>query len=411
LAFKEYVEDLKEITKNAQIDEAMRKELLDYIVALKMGAKVPIDYYLTHREFRQFIISNHLDRIFFASKLILKYDTSGRVYVPVEFREGTISWYAWDDFRWDRRASGYAVYIGDQFLFETDSERHFFPDYTVLMYGITKYNKLESANFRPYRYEDPNNFGNQYLFEVLVNWNVEDRHAYIYNTHVSMELKSADGMVRSMGQDIFDHVRLLPKYAFFRAAQGSTIIRTPDDASYYPKNHRNMKRFKFPITKQEHDQFIALVESDKFNNTRVASLMKGNCVSYTKRLIRKILNYEVKGDILGFELMLRNYLPATVDPFVVKFAAMYKAMPPWMQKAMFFLPPVYISNLLLGVVIYLTSSFGFDNHREYLFTDFLFRPWNIRCDIPRILMHSLDKYADEDGFIDRTNFPSGYIFD
>ncbi|MCH9621486.1 MAG: hypothetical protein S4CHLAM20_09060 [Chlamydiia bacterium] len=411
LSFKEYVEDLKEITKLAEIDEDLRRELLDYIIAIKMGAKIPIDYFTTQREFRQFVISNHLDRIFFATKLILKYDIYGEIHLPVEIREGSISWFPWQAFRWEKRTTGYAVFIEDRFLFETDLERTFFDDYCVLLYGITKYNKLDSAHFRPYRYEDPMMYDYQNVLEILVNWNVEEKKSYIYNTHVSMELKSSDGLIRSVGQDIFDHIRDLPKYGIFRSAQGNTIIRTPDDASYYPKNHRNLKRFKFPITQQEHDKMIALVESDKYNNKRVASLMRGNCVSYTCRMVNEILGYELKGDILGLELMLRNYFPIWVDVYVIRFAQIYKLLPKWLQKGLFFFPPVYISNLLLGVVFYTTSSFGFDNHRDYSFTDFLLRPWTIRCDIPKILMAKLNKYSDEDGLINRDDYPPGYVFD
>ena len=411
LQFKEYVEDLKEVVKIASLDDNLRGDLLNYIIAIKMGAKVPIDYFCIEGELGRFILSNHFDRKFFASKLILKYDQYGNIYLPFELKSEATSWLIWQDLRWDRRSTGFAVYHEDMFLFETDGDLKFFQDYTVLLYGVVKYNSFESANFRPYRYQDPsyNDFKN-YL-DVIISSRSDDKVSYFHRTHVHMELFSSDGFVRSMGQDIYDHVQMMPVYGVMRSAQGSTIINTPDETSYNPKHHRNYSRYRFPVTKKEHDQIIALVESDKFNHKRIASLMRGNCVSYTRRLLLKILNYDVSADALALVMFFRNYGPRWLDELVTNISDECKRYPSWVRKVMFFIPPFYLLNLIAALGIAILSSKGFESHREYSALDFFIRPWRIRLDIPYQIDKTLERYSNDDGVIERTNYPDGFVFD
>jgi hypothetical protein len=411
LQFKEYVEDLKEIVKLAEIDDEIKECLLNYILSIKMGARLPIDFFNKERKLRRFVLANHLDRYFFTTKLILKYDNYGNVYLPFELKKEAVSWLIWKDLRWDKRSTGYAVYHEDKFLFEVDGDLTLFQDYCVLMYGFVKYNAFTSADLRPFRYQDPvNNDYKNYLDVIIVVRN-DDKVSYFHRTHVYMELCGADGFVRSFGQDIYDHVHNMPYYGVMRAAQGSGIISTPDITSYNPKHHRLEKRYRLAVTKKEHDQIIALVESDKYNHKRIASLMKGNCVSYTRRLLSKIFNYDVHTDAGAVEMFFRNYGPSWLDDLVVSFASECRRLPSWVRKALFFVPPFYILNLMGALGITVLSIRGFESHREFSTIDYFFRPWRVRLDLPYQIDKTLDKYSDKNGFIDRSNFPEGFVFD
>lgn len=410
LTFKEYVEDLKEVITKSNLPIPVKNELRDYIFTIKMGAKVPIDTFCHESSLRLFCDMNFLDQIFFQLKHTLKYDQHGFIYLPFELKRDSVSWIRFSDLEFKKTNSGYDVYFEKQLMFQTDQNFMLTDDFTVLMFGITKYNRFLSADFRPYRYQDPSIYNYQNLLDIIVTWRNDGKDSYFFQTHVSMELKGKDGFIRSFGQDIFDHVFTLPAYGYLRAAAGNTIISTPDLSSVYPKHHRFTKRVSIPVTQKEFDQIIALVESDKYNSQRVANLIKGNCVSYTCRVLNKVLRMNIEADVSGFEIMARNLLPKGATKYIVKVRKAFQIFPKWMQKALYFFPPIYIFYLLAGVVTYSMSFNGYKNYRQYSVTDHLIRPWKIRCDIPRILVEVLESYVGSDHVLNRSDYGAGFVY-
>jgi hypothetical protein len=411
ILFKELVEDIEYKIKTLKCKKELKNPLLTKIVVIKLGAKIPLNYFDEDLEFYKFIKNNNLDLIFFVSKLTIKFDKQSGVMIPVETRRNCISWFVWNSLEWKWKDSLFSVYHKNELLFQTDESLTFTEDYCSLMCGITKYNIVESADFRPYKYQDPASYSYQNLLIVQITWKLDKRASYFHQTHASLELKDEHGLVRSVGQDIFDHVHASPKHRFSRSAKRSSIIKTPDLTSYYPKNHRMIKKFIFPISKKEHDRLITLVESDKFNHKETASLMKGNCVSYTCSLLKRGLDYNVYADVAGFEILTRNIFPAKVDNFIQKAVKKLQKIPSFLQKAFFFFPPVYLLGVILGYINFIASKTGYNDHREYSLNDYLFRPWIIRCDIPLILKDVLERHADENGVICREKYPPGSIID
>ncbi len=411
LLFKELVEDIEYKIKTLKCKKELKQPLLMIIVAVKLGARIPLNYLEGDLRLINFIKNNNLDLVFFTSKLTLKFDKQMGVMIPVETRRNCISWFSWNSLEWKAEGSIFNVYYKNELLFQTEENLAFTDDYCSLMCGITKYNIIESADFRPYKYQDPASYCYQNLLIVQITWKLDKKTSYFHQTHASLELKDQHGLVRSVGQDIFDHVHASPKHRFSRSAKRSSIIKTPDLTSYYPKNHRMVKKFIFPISKKEHDRLVTLVESDKFNHKETASLMKGNCVSYTCSLLKRGLDYNVYAHVAGFEILTRNIFPSKVDNFIQKSIKKLGKIPSFLQKAFFFFPPVYLLGVMLGYVNYITSKTGYNDHREYSLKDYLFRPWIIRCDIPLILKDVLERYADESGVINREQYPPGSIFD
>ena len=410
-AFKKFVEILENKIEQARFGQEEFFACKDQILAIKTGANVPLDYFNKAIELRDFLESNRLDAIFFLSKLSVRYDQFKGAILPFESKQGSISWIFWSELVWEKTGGGYAVFADKQLLFKTNSQGVFTKDYTALMYGITEYNKIESANFRPYRYEDPASYDHKYLLQVIVNWRDRKDFSYFFGTHAYLELKGPDGMVRSVGQDIFDHVRALSIFSINNATNRSSVVSTPDMDCYFTKSKRNRKRITFELTKREYNQIISLVESDKFNHQKTASTLKGNCVSYVCRILKLVLKYEVKADINGLEIFFRNALPKVFDQPLSNISRKLFKLPLWAQKTLFFSPPIILFYFLVGVYGKLTSRGGFKQYTDYKFSDWIFRPWMIMIDLPLELYRVLHAHADESGNVQRSKFPPGTIFD
>lgn len=409
--FKKVVEILENAIEKAKFSKEKLYALKDEILAIKTGANLPLDFFYKEVNLRNFLEINDLEKIFFLSKLNVRYDRNKGAILPFEGQGGSINWILWEDLIWEKTKDGYDVSEGKNLLFKTDRNTYFTNDYTALMYGITKYNKITSANFRPYRYEDPASYDHKYLLQVVVNWGNQKNFSYFFQTHAYMELKGPDGMVRSVGQDIFDHLRTLSIFSINNAINRSSIITTPDKDCYSTKVGRNRKRITFELTKKEFQQVIALVESDKYNHQSPATVLKGNCVSYTCRILKEVLKYDIKGDVNGLEIFWRNRLPRVFDKFIVKICQKFSKLPTWAKKVLFFLPPVILFSAMVGTYGKLTSRKGFKKHTHYKLSDFFFRPWMVRVDLPFQLYSVLSAYADENGVIKRGEFPPGSVFD
>lgn len=410
-SFKVFVEDLSEMISSSKLEEVDKERLLLQILVIKVGAKIPMDALSKNSLLKEFIEVNNLGDIFFTSKLVIIFHKKKGFFIPIEKEEGKTSYEPWAEFEWKETKKGYAVYLGDTLLFKTGKSKRLARDFSTLWYGITKYNRRRASTFRPFKHVDPSYHGGGYLLQVITTWKKGKKFSYFSQTHVSLELKDEYGAIRSVGQDIYDHIRTIPKRGFFRAASRSSIIKTPDDASYYPKHLREVKKISIPITKEEHDKIVYLVETDKYNYESTASLLKGNCVSYVRSIFKRVLNYEIEADVSAHEILLREYLPNKYAPHLEKVFSFLKKCPRLIQRLLYFAPPLYIITLAIGILSYISSYYGHNHHREYALYEYLFFPWRIRCDIPRIFFDVLDKHANDSSVIDRSSYPENFCFE
>ncbi|MCH9812245.1 hypothetical protein K0U07_05755 [bacterium] len=410
-SFKVFVEDLCSKIDDSKLDASNKEHLHLQVLAIKVGAKVPIDAFLKNSLLKEFIEVNNLANIFFTTKLTILFHKRKGFFLPIELHQEKTAHLPWSEFVWKETKKGYAVYMEENLLFKTGKSKRLARDFSTLWYGITRYNRRKAATFRPYKHVDPSYHGGGHLLEVLVTWQKGEKFSYLAGTHVSLELKDEDGAIRSVGQDIYDHIRAVPKRGFFRAASRSSIIKTPDDASFYPKNHREIRKIAIPLTKKEHDTIIYLVETDKYNFEGAAALLKGNCVSYVQSLFKRALGYDFIADISAHEIILREYLPTKWEPTLQKMFNKIKKWPRPIQRALYFITPLYLITLGVGILSFISSYYGYNNHREYALYEYLFFPWRIRCDIPIFLYKVLQKHASNSGIIDRSSFPQDFCFD
>ena len=410
-SFKVFVENLADHIVKAEISQSDKDLFNAQLLSIKVGAKVPIDTFVKESMLKEFIVVNGLAEIFFTTKLIILFHRRKGYFLPVELEEKKISWQSWMDLTWKEAARGYEVYSGEKLLFKTGRSKRLTREYSTLWYGITQYDRRRASIFRPYKHADPSFHGGGHLLQIVVTWEKAEKFSYLAKTHVSLEVKDDKGEVRSVGQDIYDHIRVIPRRGFFRAANRASIIKTPDDASYYPKHFREIKRVSIPITKKEHDKIIYLVESDKYNHESAASLLKGNCVSYARSILKRVLGYEVLADISAHELLLREFLPRQLEPSLEKIFIKIRALPFLLRRALYFAPPLYPILASIGLLSFISSYYGHNNHKEYPLYTYIFFPWRIRCDIPRLFYDVLVKYTDENGYIDRKKHPELFCFE
>ena len=410
-AFKVFVDDLVNHIKEGRGSSDEKEHLLDQVLAIKVGGKVPIDTFLKETLLKEFIEINSLADIFFTTKLVILFQKRRGYFLPIEIAEEKTSWEPWINFIWKEIPKGYEVYSDGKLIFKTGKSRRLSREYSTLWYGITRYDRRKASTFRPYKHADPAFHGGGHLLQVVITWEKGEKFSYLAKTHVSLELRNDKGAVRSVGQDIYDHIKMVPRRGFFRAASRSSIIKTPDDASFYPKHHRDIKVITIPITKKEHDHVIYLVEADKYNHEGAATLLKGNCVSYVRSILKRVLGYEVEADVSAHEILLLEFLPNKVEPYLKKMFERISKLPPILQKVLYFAPPLYFITLGVGIMSFISSYYGHNHHREYPLYKYVFTPWRIRCDVPRLLYDVLNKYATEDGTIDRKNYPHSFCFD
>lgn len=411
LSFKAYIDDLSYFIRHSKIKEEDKFYLHNQIGVIKLGARIPLDFLQKTSNLRDFIRVNGLENIFWTLKQTLGYDEVHGVALPVETKELETTWYFFKELTWETTEEGYKVSIRGKILFETDPYMIFSREYCMLWSGITHYDRRKSTNFRPYKYQDPSIYGNKHQLEIMVTWRKGEEFSYLAATHVSMELKSANGEVRSVGQDIYDHIRAVPMRGFFRATSRCSIVKTPDEASFYPKHHRATKWITIPLTKKEHDKIIEIVQEDKGDCNHVAALLKGNCVSYTCTILKRVLDYNVISDVCAHEILLREFLPNKLDKLVQKVLAKTCLFPPYIQRALFYIPPLSLIIGAIGLWSFFSSYYGHNHHQEYPLWKYLLKPWSIRCDIPKFFFDVLDRYTDEHGVISRSSYPSGSIFD
>ncbi len=408
--FKEYVEILEESLLYSNILMEEKSKFLDQILAIKTGAKVPLLYFTENKKAKDFFEINNFGNIFFTSKVTARYDSYMGLLLPIEITKQTVSWFEWESFSWKKTKDGYTVKRDNLTLFKTDTKKKLTEDYHVLMFGIANYNKIKSANLRPFK--KINNTLNQCFLDVKVTYASKKRigSSYVFQTHVYMELTDKEGFVKSFGQDIFDHIERTPFYGFFRAGESSSILCSPDPATYYPHNFRKINVIRFFVSQKEYDRIISTVEGDKYNKQRIAELLKGNCVSYTARILKLCLNYEIKTDLSLIESLFREVAPKKYGEKIRKWSNSMKSKSKWLVAAIYCFPPFYLISFILGLIINVSAICGFKNHKQYNLIDSLFRPWKIRCDIPRIMFDVLNKYTKDGGEIDRKKYPSGSIF-
>lgn len=410
-SFKVFVENLSDHISKSKIANKEKDHLFSQILSIKVGAKVPLDTFVKDSMLKEFILINALAEIFFTTKLVILFHKRKGYFLPVELEEEKISWKSWMDLTWKETSKGYEVFSDKELLFKTGKSKRLTREYSTLWYGITQYDRRRASTFRPYKHADPSFHGGGHLLQIIVTWEKGEKFSYLAKTHVSLELKDDKGAVRSVGQDIYDHIKVVPKRGFFRAANRAAIIKTPDDASYYPKHFREIKTISIPLSKKEHDQIIYLVESDKYNHKSAASLLKGNCVSYVRSILKRVLGYEVLADISAHELLLREFLPAKCEPYLQKMFVKVRALPFFLRRALYFMPPLYPILASIGILSFISSYYGHNHYKEYPLYTYIFFPWKIRCDIPRLFYDVLEKYCDGRGVIDRKSHPESFCFD
>ncbi len=397
---------VKKVTRIKGLDEATIVKLRAQTLVLKLGGKIPVEWMINenNRPFWLFIVRNYFHQDFFALRLQLPFDYGEGPSIPI-FRKGL--GLVWTPFsrimiEKDSDGKGFSFSYEGKPLFATNSSYQLGPNYCCFYNGIQKYNIYNDAKWLPHDKRNPKEWGQRYILEVwITRENVNnDRPSMFARTHAYMMLLDKDGYVRSVGQDALIDFKDYKVWEVLSRKPGYGKISTPDKFVLYPTNARKFWNVSIEISKKQHDEIIALVEKDKSNKNHSMSVMKKNCVSYTMKILREVLGFEVNGAFNGIHIFFKACLPDKwYRRFMKKFMPWYERQPSVVKKVIHFFPPFYLVFLFTAVCGRIITQNSFNGERDYDLLKVLAYPWVLEVDHPLSLHRELEKHADKEGFI------------
>lgn len=397
---------VKGVTREKGVPEEKITHLRAQTLVLKLGAKIPIQWVKDerHKSFWQFIVRNYLHHDFFALRFQVPFDPVKGPSIPV-YREGVgVVWIPFMELsiEEDHQKNRLIYSYQGRELFDSDFDYVLGSDFSCFYTGIQRYNIYYAEKWIPYDKRNPKEWGNKYFLEVWITSiaGAKDHPSMLYRTHAYMILLDKDGYLRSVGQDALIDIKDYKVLEVLSTKPGYGKIATPDRYVLYPTNARNFWSVAIEITKEQHDRIIKLVESDKKNPNHAMSVQKKNCVSYTLRILREILDFDIDASIGCVHIFFKNYMP---DRWYRKFM---NAFVPWFerrslftQKALHFFPPFYLAHLITLTAAWVISQNNYQGERDFNLLTALLTPWKHSVDHPLPLHRVLEKHADENGLI------------
>lgn len=397
---------VKHLTREKGIEESVILHLRAQTLALKIGGKVPVDWLKkgSHRAFWLFIVRNYYHHDFFALRLQVPFDYEKGPSIPIYRKDLGVVWIPFNRIliEKDEKKQKFVFSYSEEVLFESDFGYVLGEDYTCFYNGIQRYNIYYATNWIPYDKRDPKEWGEKYILEVWTSSlrHYKDKPSLFYRTHAYMILLDKKGYVRSVGQDALIDIKDYKVLEVLATKPGYGKIATPDRYVLYPTNSRLFQRVSFELTKEQHDKLIELVEKDKKNPLHAMSVQKKNCVSYTMKVLKEILDFEIDGSISGIHIFFKAFLPDRFyRKFMKWFMPWFEKKSPLTKKMLHFFPPYYLAYLITMLGAAAISQNNYRGIKDYRLRDILFTPWKHNVDHPLPLHRALEKHADDNGFI------------
>ena len=397
---------VKKVTREKGIDESLVFKLRAQTLSLKLGGKVP-EHWLSqekNRAFFLFVVRNFLHHDFSALRLQVPFEYDKGPSLPIYRREFGLVWLPFNKMTVQKKEKNNKLVFTylNEVIFETNLRYELGQDYSCFFNGIQKYNIYFAQDWIPYDKRDPNEWGKKYILEVWTSAmrHYKDKPSMFSRTHAYMILLDKEGYVRSVGQDALIDIKDYKVHEVLATKPGYGKIATPDKYVLYPTNSRQFWHVSIELTKEQHDKMIELVEKDKKNPHHFMSVQRKNCVSYTLKMLREVLGFEVDGSIHGMHIFFKAFLPNKYYRMFMKwFVPWYQRRSPRTQKMLYFFPPYY---LLFALVVTCGAAISQNNYRgikDYRLKDVLLFPWLHSVDHPLALHRVLEKHTSEDGFV------------
>lgn len=277
--------------------------------------------------------------------------------------------------------------------------------------GIKRHSPIED-DLIPSDFDKPEFWGNKHVVEF--NSFTSEEGAIVIGdekAHSWLTLRMADGRVYSIGlfgaltfnKHLGDHITL------FGMRGGKTV--SADWYHHYARDKFCFNAKRVEITKEKAENLLAVIQEAHNKNKgqneadRIPmSLMKHNCCGFVVNSIEKATGIKVDAKISITRFLLRGLLPDRVmkvwDRMVAGFNSITACLPVGMQtflkKASYFIPPIYVLNLIIGLLarfISLNDHSGFAHLKQITIWDVIFRPWKVYMYHPVVMNETIDKLA------------------
>ncbi|MCH9613659.1 MAG: hypothetical protein SP1CHLAM54_06650 [Chlamydiia bacterium] len=342
-------------------------------ISVKLGCQVaPSDL---NGDYLRFIKANHFQNKFQALDLQVQGQS-----LPIEMA-GRMLHIPWSSLTQIQTEEGIAFQRNGVTLFTTDENLVLNPNFTVLHRGITAYNPMDfSVEPRPFYHQDPNEWGGGPRLEVcvaLVDPTGETMQP-IMGDHTYFRLKDASGEVFSFGQMPAD---ITPWDMFNPLAEKMGGLESPDRYETLSPDSHLFKTYPLNLTPEQYERVKERVLRDRADPDFKVSLLKGNCTSYVKRLLKEELGMHVNCRMGIAEYLSRLLLPkAWFKGVQSAFSGLSKTA----VKALHFIVlPYYAMNTVIALVL---KVFMFEkllgNHPDFTLIDIFFKPWKVGVHSP-----------------------------
>ena len=397
---------VKKVTRKEGVGEKQTLFLRAQTLSIKLGGKVPVEWLLKeeNRAFWLFIIRNYLHHDLFALRLQVPFDYADGPFIPVKLDELGLVWIPFNrmTIEHDLKESKMRYEFEGKFLFDSNLSYVLGNEYSCFYDGIQRYNIYLNTSWIPHEKRNPEEWGNRNLLEVWTVSNKDPKKPSMFTkTHAYIVLKDRQGYIRSVGQDALIDVKQYNLFEVLSRKSGYGKITTPDKYVFYPTNSRRFWHVKMEVSDQELAKVISIVEADKKNKAHSVSIMKKNCVSYTLKILREALDFDLDASMNGIHIFFKSLLPDHwYRKFMKRFIPWYERQSPTTQKLICFFPPFYIVSVATSIVAWMIAQNNYQGEKDYHLSDLILYPWRLQVDHPLALHRALERIADQKGVVD-----------
>jgi hypothetical protein len=320
--------------------------------------------------------------------------------IDIVNEEGHSKTIPWNDgivkekvFNREGSVEGYAFYYVGKEVLRTNDKYLLNNQYILTYRGIMRHNSILSPTIPTY---DKVQGNGRFVLEIVTV--LKDQYGNdagkISGNHSFFILKDAEGSLKSDGKGKFlsdNYSPLGKKKAFFNS---------PDSYVYYPKGVRIIDRFALELTQDQYGKVLNRLEQDKISKSSF-SLLKENCTTYIKDVLKDTLGIEIKTEMSIFRFFFSQIIPGKWMEKIVNFwNKMMHFLPHYVQKALHFVPLIYIPELMLHLLAKILSLRNDENFvgTDLNLFDIFFKPWNCYLDHPLILKESLRTLTESNGW-------------
>lgn len=384
-----------------------KEEIMARLIALKLGGQIPYQKLLEedYGVFYRFVKQSKLHHKLFAMRLPLLYSEESGPMLPFEIDTRVTQYLPWRFFEKSASTTDPDIdrwHYNHNLLFTTCQSGALSESYSCHRWGIKPHHPFKETKWLPFDKRDPNEWSCEYRLEINTTFSSDpdDDPPFMLGIHAYLNLKNPKGEILSVGQDMLEEYKTSKNWEVLSRKVGSDKIEIPDAYEFYPRYCRHFRRFTIVITEEQYEKIIELVEAERADPKRWASVCQGNCVSFVLHILKKCLHIKIDASFHGLHVYFRQYTPFRwYRRLYDKYYRWYGRLSTAKKRALLFFPLYYLFTVVLGTIATCLTFNNFGKERDFTIFDVFFRPWKIACHHPLKLYLALKEAADKNGMI------------